>query len=387
MNPFVVANPFRTSSDWHARALQKVGLLDKYLVGRKRLPEGIDPHLGRKLSYYFLPELMAAKVCRSSYVMETVRFGCSPLFDGWVKKHLTPGNNLLAGFGYVNKSLEWVKDHGGLAFVESRNSHPENFWKIITQEYAEWGFDCPPLPPFHHRRQMRSLELADYIFVPGRFIADSYISRGFPADRILHTPLPVNTELFKPPEEVRVNKKFTIVSTGQVSLRKGSPYLLEAFEAFNRKVPDSELKMVSGLADNMKPLLHERFAGIQNLTWLSSMPHPELVKLLQDADLFVLPSLEEGMLLAAAEAMAVGTPVILTPNMGSADFVKEEKNGSVVPIRDAAAIAEKMAFWHQKWCEDPVAYKQNVLPFIPDFSPEQFMNNFKAELRKVERIS
>jgi len=385
MNPFVVANPFRTSSDNHALALQSMGLLRKYLLARKRLPYGIAPEKSATLKHYFIPEYIAAKTFHSTYLQETIRFASTPLFDAWVGKHLKEGDNLLAGFGYINKSLARVKAMGGLAFLESRNSHPQNFWQIVQEEYQRWGCSTPPIPPFHHRRQMKSLELADFIFVPGKFIADSYTSRGFPSERILMTPLPVNTQLFRPPDSSQTrNKTFTIVSTGLLTLRKGSPYLLEAFQKFNRSHPNSVLKLVSNVADNFKPIMRDRFGGLQQVEWLKRMPHTDLVKFLQQADLFVLPSLEEGMLLAAAEAMAVGTPVILTPHMGSADHVKECLNGSVVPIQDSDAIVEKMEYWHQRWLDDPNTYKEQVLPHIPDFSNDRFLHDFKQQIEKVK---
>lgn len=363
-----------------------MGLLRKYLLARKRLPAGIAPEQSALLKYYFLPEYIAAKTTRSSYVQEFVRFSCSPIFDNWVCRQLKAGDNLLAGFGYINKSLSRAKKMGGQAFLESRNSHPENFWQIVSEEYRRWGCDVPPIPPFHHRRQMESIELADYVFAPGKFISDSYSSRGFPADRILMTPLPVNTRLFRPPERaLPPNKAFTIVSTGLLTLRKGSPYLLEAFQKFNRAHPNSVLKLVSSVADNFKTIIRDQFSNLQQVEWLKSMPHEELIKLLQQADLFVLPSLEEGMLLAAAEAMAVGIPVILTPNMGTSDLVKEDLNGSIVPIRNSGAIAEKIAYWHQRWLDDPLSYKQQVLTHIPDFSDERFLCNLMQQLEKVNQ--
>lgn len=364
-----------------------MGMLRKYLFARKRIPSGIDPDKSATLNNYFLPEYIAAKTFRSSYVQEFVRFSCTPFFDTWVAKQLREGDNLLAGFGYINKSLQRAKDLGGSAFLESRNSHPDNFWQIVGEEYRRWNCDTPPIPPFHHRRQMKSLELADYVFVPGKFIAQSYTSRGFPAERILMTPLPVNTRLFSPPKTaLRPNKTFTIVSTGQLTLRKGSPYLLEAFHNFNRANPNSVLKLVSSVADNFKCIMRDQFANLKQVEWLKRMPHEELIKLLQQADLFVLPSLEEGMLLAAAEAVAVGIPVVLTPNMGSADLVKEGINGSIVPIRDSNAIVEKIEYWHQKWLDEPHSYKAQIQSHIPDLSVEGFLQNFKHQLDKIKDV-
>ena len=78
------------------------------------------------------------------------------------------------------------------------------------------------------------------------------------------------------------------------------------------------------------------------------MGHADLALRLKSADLFLLPSLEEGLVRTALEAMACGVPVILTPNTGSSDYVTEGVNGSVVPIRSAPAIAEKAIWWWHK---------------------------------------
>jgi glycosyltransferase involved in cell wall biosynthesis len=53
-----------------------------------------------------------------------------------------------------------------------------------------------------------------------------------------------------------------------------------------------------------------------------------------------LPSLFEGSSLAAAEAMAQGMPLVVTPNTGS--FARDGVDGHIVPIRDAEAIAEAL---------------------------------------------
>ncbi len=378
--PFVVANPFRTSSDCHARAFAELGLLTAYLVGRRRLPPGIVPTQGKTFPLQFVPELLVGKFTRSTYAREVARFGCSPLFDRWVIRNLPAGSHLLAGLGYINRSLSLAKQTGGLAFIEARNSHPRNFWRVVEDEYRRWGVDRPPLPAFHYRRQLRSIDLADYVFSPGCHITNSFVREGFPAERILHTPLPVDTSIFRPPQRWPSNTLFTIVSTGQLSLRKGTPYLLQAFSQFKRKNPQARLLLVASVADNMAPLLRQGRFPMDGVELLPRMPHAQLARTLQDADLFALPSLEEGMLLAAAEAIAVGLPALLTPCMGSADLLAEDRNGSIVPERDAAALAERMSRWHARWLSDASAYRQNIAAQLPDLSFDAFVSRLKHQL-------
>ena len=57
-------------------------------------------------------------------------------------------------------------------------------------------------------------------------------------------------------------------------------------------------------------------------------------------DIFVFPSLVEGMPLTLLEAMATGMPVITTNTCGMADVVEDDVNGLLVPAADAEKLAE-----------------------------------------------
>jgi glycosyltransferase involved in cell wall biosynthesis len=59
-------------------------------------------------------------------------------------------------------------------------------------------------------------------------------------------------------------------------------------------------------------------------------------------DVFVLPSLFEGFGLVLLEAMAMGLPVITTPNTAGPDLITDGEEGFLVPIRSAEAIAEQL---------------------------------------------
>src|SRR5947208_16948078 len=76
------------------------------------------------------------------------------------------------------------------------------------------------------------------------------------------------------------------------------------------------------------------------IEWAPVLPPARLVERLQSADVFVLPSLEEGLVRTALEAMACGLQVALTPNTGANDFVQPGVNGEVIPIRDPQSTAD-----------------------------------------------
>ena len=117
------------------------------------------------------------------------------------------------------------------------------------------------------------------------------------------------------------------------------------------------------------------------VTWLESMPHAQLADHLRSADIFVLPSLEDGLALTVVEALACGVPVITTPNTGASELVTPGVNGEVVPIRDAAAIAEAVFKW-----ADPIlsGVERAQIPYDTSrHTLEVFEKEFIGQLRSL----
>ncbi len=72
------------------------------------------------------------------------------------------------------------------------------------------------------------------------------------------------------------------------------------------------------------------------------MPQGEVAELMSRSHVLVLPSVEEGMALVMAQAMACGCPVIATEATGAEDLFTDGVEGFIVPDRDAAALALRM---------------------------------------------
>ena len=104
---------------------------------------------------------------------------------------------------------------------------------------------------------------------------------------------------------------------------------------------------------------------------------------LRSADIFILPSLEDGFARTVAEALACGLPVITTPNTGASDLVLRGENGEVVPIRDPQAIADAAIEWWERISKASgmqIAFDASTLSF------ECFAENFLVQLRARELI-
>jgi sugar transferase (PEP-CTERM/EpsH1 system associated) len=82
-------------------------------------------------------------------------------------------------------------------------------------------------------------------------------------------------------------------------------------------------------------------AGLSDLAWLPG-ERRDVAELLRALDVFVLPSLAEGVSNTILEAMATGLPVIATAVGGNPELVDDGRTGRVVPPDDVAAMASAM---------------------------------------------
>jgi len=120
-------------------------------------------------------------------------------------------------------------------------------------------------------------------------------------------------------------------------VRKGLPDLVLALEIL--KSPHTRGIFVGELC-GLRASAIQRTMKVGNV--LGSLPRPKMPEVYRAADVFVLPTVSDVFPSVVLEAMAVGLPVIVTVNCGSADVVRDGIDGFVVPIRSPEVIAEKL---------------------------------------------
>jgi glycosyltransferase involved in cell wall biosynthesis len=109
-----------------------------------------------------------------------------------------------------------------------------------------------------------------------------------------------------------------------------------------REHPDAELVFV-GKGELEEPLRAQAsFAGcsdrVKFLGW-----REDISRIMPLFDVFVLPSLNEGMGRVLVEAMAAGRPIVASRVGGIPDLVRHGENGLLVPPRDDEALAESIS--------------------------------------------
>jgi starch synthase len=376
---FVVATPGRSVCDNNARALEENDLLRFIALGTRRGTAGVPAEHTRLNPWIGLVGYMAARTM-STFHGESFRFRLLPWFDRWVKRQLHAGDHIVSSYGYTNESFEWVRRHGGKTLVDAGNSHPANFWEILSEEHARWHSPYPPVARHWIDRSLAMMEQVDYVLSPSTYVTESFLARGFRSEQILRNVYPVNLDCFTPAKERRSKSRpLTLISTGMLSLRKGTPYLLEAFRIVRKEIPGVRLLLTQQIQDNVKPIL-EKYSDLP-IEWSPSLPHEQLAARLRNADLFILPSLEEGLARTALEALACGLPIIVTPHTGANDAVIPGINGEVVPVRDPPAIAQAIMVWRDKVFSD--SWEPRPLLDIKQFSFEHFAQRFMQQLRTI----
>lgn len=134
---------------------------------------------------------------------------------------------------------------------------------------------------------------------------------------------------------------------------KGVDLVLQALPAVLRACPDTHYVIV-GDGDQRDSL--QRMAldlGISGqVTFVGSKVGKDLTSYFQRADLFVMPSRQEGFGIVYLEAMAFGKPVIAAKSGGASEVVLDGETGYVVAYGDIAALAERIT---RVLCNDVLA--------------------------------
>lgn len=133
-------------------------------------------------------------------------------------------------------------------------------------------------------------------------------------------------------------RKEIIVSVGRLSPEKGHVHLLHAAGSVLRERPEALFVLVgAGLEEKVLARLADDL-GVADRVLLAGA-RSDVSEVLAQCDVFVNPSLKEGLPMAVLEAMAVGVPVVATSVGDVPEVVKDGETGLLVPAGDAEALA------------------------------------------------
>ncbi|MFZ1720670.1 MAG: glycosyltransferase [Candidatus Moraniibacteriota bacterium] len=189
-------------------------------------------------------------------------------------------------------------------------------------------------------------------------VKDFYVKRiGVSSEKITTIPNGIDIEYFDsitPNPDLRKSlsiapSDFVIICVANLHINKGHRYLLEAFEQFHHSssppFQGGELKrelklLLVGDGNEKESLLHqiENYQSKENILLLGQ--RTDVPQLLKISNLFVLPTLFEGMSNAIMEAMASGLPVITTDIPENRSLIENNISGILIPTQDSEALSQ-----------------------------------------------
>jgi colanic acid/amylovoran biosynthesis glycosyltransferase len=212
-------------------------------------------------------------------------------------------------------------------FILSQRGYQTNVRPFVNAENNSYLQEMlPKFDGFHSVSKAISIE------------GDRIYSSPNKVDQVVYTGLDLSK--FNYQTQVVRNKILQIISVGRPHWKKGYEYALKACASLDKRGIDFKYTIV-GAAGNEELLFLINDLGLQDKVELTSkLPQANVFELMKGSDLFLLPSLEEGIANVAVEAMALGCPVISSDCGGMQELITHNEEGWIVAIRDAEAIAQ-----------------------------------------------
>lgn len=222
--------------------------------------------------------------------------------------------------------------------------------KIVSKEYEKYPHyqsKWEPAPPTYWQTWREECKLADVIVINSDWSRHLLENAGIESNKLQIVPL-----VYTPPESANnfirsypvsfsKNRPLRVLFLGQVILRKGIEYVLEAIKSLEGYAIEF---WIVGSSQIQIPLYFQNHPQIR---WLGRVNRSETAQYYQIADIFLFPTLSDGFGLTQLEAQAWQLPIIASGNCGN--VVADRINGLLLPDVSGKAIANLL-----KYCLDDV---------------------------------
>lgn len=218
----------------------------------------------------------------------------------------------------------WVQKFGIKIIVSLRGTHI-NHTPITEPNIADlYRLHFPHIKGFHAVSRAIAREAQKYGAEPDKI-------------KVVYSGLPKNNSS---PELKPKNQTFKILSVGRNHWVKGYNYALDCMKILSERGIDFEYTIIG--AKGVEELEFQKTdLELDNFViFKSNVAFIEVQQMMLNADLVLLPSVEEGIANVVLEAMQLGTMVLTTDCGGMNEVIENEKNGFIVPVRNPEKMAE-----------------------------------------------
>ncbi|MGF6903743.1 glycosyltransferase family 4 protein [Paraburkholderia sp. GAS348] len=347
MNSVVVVHPGLQHAHQLAWALHEVGLLAAFWSGvpvrasGESVLFGLPTRLRAKVKVAEIPAALRRHpvawqaLLRSGALMQSpaVRHDFSHRvfhwFDRWTARRvaLLRPRAVVAFENSAYQTFLAARAIGAKCILDAPSLHHAEAAKLIALPSNGYLTEI-------NRRKDEEVKLADAIFTCSNLAKESYVRAGTPAEKIF--PLLLGAEL--PPSFERGERspgRARFMFAGTISERKSIDLILAAFRQLHNQGHDVELAIVGG---SEHPSWIQVARDTPNVIYRPAVAQAELYGHFAAADCLLLPSRFDAFGMVVAEAMATGTPAIVSTMTGASEIIDQFPGSGWVIEPTAEAI-------------------------------------------------
>ncbi len=189
--------------------------------------------------------------------------------------------------------------------------------------------------------ELKHIKSSNIITTVSKSVAQELKEYGLKLDEVSVIPNGVDEKLFYPSKKGSENDKKYIMYAGRIDREKGVFDLAESAKTICKQRADISFIIAGNGRDFNKLKRKIKKTGLQNkFILLGQIEKNQMIKLYQNAALFILPSYHEGLPTVLLEAMSCGLPIIATDVRGNRDLISNGENGLLIPPKNPKKMAE-----------------------------------------------
>lgn len=260
-------------------------------------------------------------------------------------------------------SYRYAKENQKIIIMESINCHQSIARNILDVEAQTLGVSTiHKITNTSIQDENEKIALSDFIFSPSPNVTQSFLDMGVNASKIIQSSygLDLSDITIENYRLQRKDKTFTALFVGSVTPRKGIHLLLDYWVSAGI---NGKLKVI-GEVHKSAELIIDKYRDDPTIEFISFTN--DLASYYRNADLFIMPSLEEGSPLVTYLAIGAGLPCLVSPMAGDG-VVRTNVDGYIIPPHDKDAWVSTL----QKLADDQelrfifsTAIKNNAKNFL-----------------------
>jgi glycosyltransferase involved in cell wall biosynthesis len=238
-------------------------------------------------------------------------------------------------------TIRKAKQLGIPTVLERPNAHTRFAFDVVAAEHRRLGiatphFDYQPNDALLAREE-EEFRTTDFLLCPSSFVVDTFVAQGFSPDKLLRHQYGFDPEQFSPAgAERELGKRFTAIFVGVDAVRKGLHMATRAW-LDSPASRDGVFQIAGGLTEEYK----QRFAADLAHASIVQLGHRRDVPgLMRQADVLLMPTVEEGSALVCAEAIGTGcVPLASSVCIG---FCQHGVNALVHKVGDVETLEQQL---------------------------------------------